>query len=66
MDVLGYIMLLFGLAGWSIHLVFIIYAIRNNGILELNYNYYKEMYTESIIMVILFIFTIMALITNWR
>lgn len=66
MEILGYIMLLFGLVGWFIHLVFIIYAITNKGIIEINYNAYKEMYPELIIMVILFILNIIALIINWR
>lgn len=66
MEVLGYIMLLFGLVGWFIHLIFIVYAIANKGVIEINYNHYKEMYVELIIMIILFILTIIALITNWR
>ena len=66
MDVLGYIMLLFGLVGWFIHLIIISYAIANKGIIEINYNHYKEIYFELIIMSILFNFTLIALITNWR
>ena len=65
MEVLGYIMLLFGLVGWFIHLIFIAFAITNKGIIEINYNHYKEMYPELIIMGLLFVLTVIALIINW-
>ena len=53
--------LVFGVAGWFIHLVFIAFAIANKGKIEINYNYYKEMYPELIIMIFIFILTIYAI-----
>ena len=61
MEILGIIMLVFGVAGWFIHLVFITFAIINKGVIEINYNRYKEMYPELIIMFFIFILTIYAL-----
>ena len=65
MEVLGYIMLLVGLAGWITHFIFIVHAIANKGIIELNFNEYKEMYPELIIIIIVVILFIIALIINW-
>ena len=61
MEVLGIVMLVFGAAGWFIHLVFIAYAIANKGKITINYNYYKEMYFELIIMSFIFVLTIYAI-----
>lgn len=63
MKLLAIVMLIFGATGWFIHLVFITHAIANKGKIEINYNCYKEMYLELIIMFFIFILTIYALIT---
>jgi hypothetical protein len=62
MNLLAIVMLVFGASGWFIHLVFIAYAIANKGVIEIDYNHYKEMYIELVIMIFIFILTIYALI----
>lgn len=62
-EVLICIMLIFGATGWFIHLVFIMFAIANKGKITIDYNHYKEMYFELVIMALIFILTIYALIT---
>ena len=58
------ILLIYAAAGWFIHLVFIVHAMANKGKIIINYNHYKEMYAEFIIMLILFISTIIGVIIN--
>ena len=63
MNIIVIVMLVFGAAGWFIHLVFSAFSIANKGKIEVNYNYYKEMYPELIIIIFIFILTIYAITT---
>lgn len=46
------------LIGWTAHLIFIIHAIGNKGVVELDYNSYHEMYPELVIIIIFLVLTV--------